>query len=264
MAAVNPVASRAAPAAPAAPAPSVALASSDDDFDMEIERNVAGTSMPTATSGRPAGMSSGRPSGAPRVAGTGLELAEPSRMAREERARRASSHEPGLGLRIGGAALSFAIAGGTLLGLVTKLHRSGASNIMRALPHAFDGTSAPESGAVALVALFVGVVLAFVGLKLRPNAWVLVGSAALMTLLALAMVTVTLASTGENPTPPDGALLVPYLFPAALLLLALGLVLRAARSFAWSRGGRRALALPLAALAGAIAYAAADGSRFFR
>jgi hypothetical protein len=78
------------------------------------------------------------------------------------------------------------------------------------------------------------------------------------------MVTVTLASTGENPTPPDGALLVPYLFPAAVLMLAIGVEGRAARLFARGRGAGRVSAIPIAAIAGAIAFFAFEASRFAR
>ena len=100
---------------------------------------------------------------------------------------------------------------------------------MKALPHAFDGTSATESGALALVSLVVAVTVVFVGLRIRPHAWAIVVAGGMLLLLALAMVTVTLASTGENRTPPDGALLVPYLLPGGLVLLALGIAGRAGR-----------------------------------
>jgi hypothetical protein len=101
-------------------------------------------------------------------------------------------------------------------------------------------------------------------LKLRPHAWALVASGGVLLLLALAMVTVTLASTGENTAPPDGVLLVPYLFPAATVLLALGVYTRGARAFTRGRGAARAGALPLAAIAGLLAFAAFETSRFAR
>ena len=78
---------------------------------------------------------------------------------------------------------------------------------------------------------------------------------------SLAMVTVTLASTGENPTPPDGALLVPYAAPLGLLLLALGMGGRAGRILAWARGVRRIRGVPLAVASGALAFVAFEISR---
>ena len=82
-----------------------------------------------------------------------------------------------------------------------------------------------------------------------------------MLLLALAMVTVTLASTGENPTPPDGVLLVPYVTPVAIALLALGMGLRAGRILGRARGARRVAGVPLAAIAGVLAFVAFEVSR---
>jgi hypothetical protein len=67
-----------------------------------------------------------------------------------------------------------------------------------------------------------------------------------------------------NPTPPDGVLLIPYLLPTAVLFLALGLLGRAARRFARGGAGRRVTSLPLAAIAGALAFAAFEISRLAR
>lgn len=258
-----------ASAPPAAPKALAFTPSEEDDFDMEIERNLTGptASMPTATSSRPSFASEPRPSGGHRAAGTGLELAAPSRMKREEAARadsRADGYEPSIGVKIAGYALAAPITAGTAFALWKYMHRTVAGRFDPAslLPHAFDGSSAPESGAVSLVALVAAVTLGYFGLKSKPHSWALVASGGAMLLFALAMVTVTLASSGENPTPPDGALLVPYLFPAALLLLALGVSARAATMFA--RGGivRRIAFVPVAAIAGAVAFLAFEASRF--
>ena len=86
-------------------------------------------------------------------------------------------------------------------------------------------------------------------------------SGAALLLLSLAMVTVTLASTGDNPTPPDGALLVPFLAPAVLALLGLGLWGRAARIFTRAYGARKLGGLPLALIAGGLAFAAFEISK---
>jgi hypothetical protein len=228
----------------------------DDDFDMEIERNVAG-SMSVTPSTRPSGMqapASRRPGG--------LELAAPSRMAREgAAARQRPSYEPGTASALGGGVFGAAIAGATAFGLWKYMHHAGGRDLTGLLPHAFDGTSATESGAVSLVALVVAVVIGAFGLRVKPHAWAIVAAAGAMLLLSLAMVTVTLASTGENPTPPDGVLLVPYLLPMAILFFALGLVGRSARRFTRRAGSARAMSFPLAAIAGALVFAAFEISR---
>lgn|GEM_PF-2774376 len=234
----------------------------DDDFDMEIERNVATTSLPNASSSRaPGAHSSARPSGGLRP---GLELAAPSRMARAGAREPQYSDEPGAGMKLAGLAISLVIAGGTAFSLWKYVYHARGFDITRALPHAFDGTSATESGVISLVALVVAVALGFVGLKLRPHAWTIVGAGGLMLLLAIAMVTVTLGSTGENSVPPDGGLLVPYLLPASVLFSALGLAGRAGRRFAVAYGGRKAVMLPMAVIAGVLAYLAFETSRFAR
>jgi hypothetical protein len=172
-----------------------------------------------------------------------------------------SYQPPTLGELLPGYGLSLLLAAGTAAGLFKLAHRAGGVDVTALLPHAFDGSSATESGVVALLSLGVAIAIGFVGLRLRPHAWSLVGSSSALLLLALAMVTVTLASTGENPTPPDGVLLVPYLLPAAVLLLAVGVVGRAGRRFADRRGAARAAFVPIAAAAGAIGFAAVEASR---
>ncbi|MDB5219416.1 MAG: hypothetical protein JWO86_7343 [Myxococcaceae bacterium] len=240
----------------------------DDEFDMEIERNVAGTSLPTAQSSRSSGTHAApRASGGHRVAGTGLELAAPSRMAREASARDEEYSEPGFGMKALGLALATIIGGGTAVALwkyANYVHHAGGFDVTRAMPHAFDGTSATESGAISLASLVLALIVGFVGLRFKPHAWAVVAAGGTLLLLALAMVTVTLASTGENPTPPDGALLVPYLFPAAVLMVAIGVNGRAARLFAVGHGARRVAFVPLAAIAGAIAFFAFEASRLAR
>jgi hypothetical protein len=239
-------------------------AGDDDDFDMEIERNVATTSLANATSSRaPGAHTSGRPSsGGLRP---GLELAAPSRMARAAAAERSHyADEPGAAMKLAGLAVSAVIAGGTAFSLWKYVYHARGIDVTSALPHAFDGTSAPESGAVSLVALVLAIAIGFMGLKLKPHAWTIVGAGGLMLLLALAMVTVTLGSTGENSVPPDGVLLVPYLVPSIVLLIALGIVGRAGRRFAFGYGARRAIVLPFAAVAGVVGLLAFQLSRFAR
>ncbi|HSO35606.1 MAG TPA: hypothetical protein VLT33_23920, partial [Labilithrix sp.] len=67
--------------------------------------------------------------------------------------------------------------------------------------------------------------------------------------------------TGDNPTPPDGVLLIPYLAPAGVVLLALGMAGRAGRIMAQARGARRLGGVPLALIAGALAFVAFEVRR---
>ena len=98
----------------------------------------------------------------------------------------------------------------------------------------------------------LAIVLGFIGFRLKPRSWAFVVSAGFMLLASLAMVTVTLVSTENNETPPDGSLLIPWVVPIALASLAIGLAMRARL---------RVAALPLALLGGAIAFAAFEVSK---
>lgn len=239
-------------------------AADDDDFDMEIERNLTGPSVSAMPGPRTSGQHSAvRASGGHRAAGTGLELGAPSRMARE-----GADSERGTGrgastiARLAGLVLSLAVLGGAVYALYRYVHRRGGVDFRIVAPHAFDGSSAIESLAVALASIAFAVTLGFIGLRLKPHSWLMLASGGVVLLLGLAMVTVGLASSGENPTPPDGVLLVPYLLPAALVLLALGVAGRAARTFSGGTMAGRLATVPLAAIAGAIAFAAFELSRF--
>jgi hypothetical protein len=246
-----------------APAPRpVAFGGDDDDLDMEIERNLVGTSLPTATSSRtssgaPAAGRSARP-----VASTGLEVAHVRAGTRGHVAD--SEDEPGVAVKILGLALTGLVMGGAVYTLLRFVHRKGGLVPTNILPHAFDGTSAPESGVVALASLAISVALGFAGVRLTPRSWSFIGSGGAMLLAALAMVTVTLASTGENPAPPDGALLIPYLVPLALLFFGLGVGGRASNLFRQPGALRKLGAIPVAALAGAFVFVAYEASRFAR
>jgi hypothetical protein len=230
----------------------------DDDFDMQIERNLTTSAAPASISSRPSGTHASRPS-LPR-AGSGLELGAPQRRS----ARPSSRPQPEVGFvaKLVGFVVAMVLLAAAAAAAFRFGHRAGGRSLTALLPHAFDGLSATDSGAVALGALVVAAIVIFVGLRLRPHAWLVVLSGGALLFLALAMVTVTLASTGDNPTPPDGVLLVPYLAPAGLLLLALGMGARAGRRLAHASGAGRVLAVPLALAAGALAFVALEVSRF--
>lgn len=239
-------------------------AADDDDFDMEIERNVATTSLANATSSRASGAH-----GSGRASSSGirpdLELAAPSRMSRAAAAERSRyADEPSVPMKLAGLAVGAVLAGGTAFSLWKYVYHARAFDVTSVMPHAFDGTSAPESGVVSLVALVLAIAIGFLGLRLKPHAWAVVGAAGLTLLLALAMVTVTLGSTGENSVPPDGVLLVPYLVPAIVLFLALGILGRGGRRFAYAYGAGKAIVIPFAAVAGAVGLLAFQLSRFAR
>jgi hypothetical protein len=238
------------PAPPRAPAPS---SPGLDDLDMQIERNLDPNTLPPAISSRTS-ISGMR---APPVS-SGLDLAASRR---DLRPRTYEPEAPSIGARVLGWAVSLVVLGGTTAGLVRFAHRAGGRDVVALLPRAFDGTSAAHSGAVSLVALATAVALGFVGVKLTPRSWSLVGCATALLLLALAMVTVTLGSTGESHAPPDGVLLVPYLVPAALAMLGLAFGGRSAVSFTDDRVSRKLAAIPVAALAGFVLFLAYETSK---
>ena len=206
----------------------IAMGAGAGDFDdMEIERG-GSTSLPPMSSGRPTpsgrpSMAAGTTSRSSLAAGSGLELG--STRPRPARAQ----------VRRGPSAIASTLAwfltivstAGAFAGLVRVVHgHHPARSFTELLPHAFDATSAKQSGAFALTALAVSIAVGYGGLKARGRSWAMVGSAAMLFVAALAMVTVTLVATDETPTPPDGALVIPYLMPLALVLFGFGVASR--------------------------------------
>jgi serine/threonine protein kinase len=231
-----------------------------DDDEMEIERDVVTASMPASGSmhGRP---SSGamRAAPPPRIAATasGLELA-----AQRSGLTEHYDEAPSLLTSIAAILVPLICFGGALFALAKFAHRPGGLDPLHLMPHAFDGSSVAESGVVAVVSFIVALALGAFGLKFHPRSWAMVASGGTMLLTALAMVTVTLASSGENPMPPDGALLIPYLGPLSLACLALGIAGRGRYLFLRDSIGMKIAAVPLAAFAGAVAFIAVESSRF--
>ncbi len=222
----------------------------DGDYgDMPIERNIVVTESTT-----PSAVVSIPPTSATYRTSLSTGLASSRRPAHAPRIE-SSSDTPS---RIAGVAVTFVIGMLTFSGLFRFAHPPGGRPLAHLFPHAFDGTSAPESAVIAIVALLVAATLGFIGLRLRPFAWSFVASAITTLLLALAMVTVTLASTDENGVPPDGAILVPYLLSVALVLASLGVALRASSAFTHLYGIRRAKSIILALASGILAFAALE------
>lgn len=234
-----------------------------DDFDMEIEREGATMSSLQPSSGQIALTSAApkryhAPPPAHRVASAGFELAAERKGARPTHH---DDYEPSATAKVVAIVVPLLAFAGTAGALVRFAHRAGGLSMTAPLPHAFDGTSAAHSGGVALTSLALALVVGGVGLKVHPRSWALVGSGGAMLVTALAMVTVTLASTGENPMPPDGVLLLPYLVPLSLAALALGIGGRGRQLMLDEAIGKRIAGVPVAALAGAIAFLAFEVSR---
>jgi hypothetical protein len=164
---------------------------------------------------------------------------------------------PTLGSTVAAWAVPLALCLATIGVLVKLAHRHGGRGIVGLLPHAFDASSAPQSGAFALSTFAVAIVLGYAGLKLHPRSYAIVVSAGMLLLGSLAMVTVTLVATEEHPTPPDGALLIPYVVPLALFLLGTGVLRRGAHAFL--AGGLRRVAGAFAgAASGVLLFAATE------
>lgn len=214
-----------------------------DEFDMELERSSAMVSIQTATSERriaPA-QSVGR-------SASGLEVSydrfNPKRHAR-------ARPPPSFGRKFAAWALPLGLSAGVVVGQLKLVHRPGGHAITRLLPHAFDATSTLQSGGGSLAALALAIGLGFVGVKKEPRSYVMVGSASMLLVASIAMVTITLVSTEEQPTPPDGALILPYVVPLALLLLGVSVGGRSPHLFLGG-GIRRALALVAVLASGAL------------
>lgn len=225
----------------------IAVGNQADDFDMEIERDGALASMasmgaykaPTPT-GRSALQSS-----------SGLEVSHRRPMS-SQRSIGDDDDEPSTKMKVianAGALVAFA---GTFAALVKLAHRAGGRALTSIMPHAFDGTSVAHAGTVAGASFVLAIILGFIGFRLKPRSWAFVVSSGFMLLASLAMVTVTLVSTENNETPPDGSLLVPWVVPVALFALAIGLGARARMKLAF---------LPLALLGGALAFLAFEVSK---
>lgn len=232
-----------------------------DDFDMEIERESATASAMQASSHQAANATANRYNAPPpphRIASAGFELAA------ERKGLRPSDeedYEPGAFAAFAAFAVPLVAFAGAVAALVKLAHHADGISMTGLLPRAFDGTSAAQSGAVALASLALSMFVGGVGLKLHPRSWALVASGGAMLVTALAMVTVTLASTGENPIPPDGVLLLPYLVPFAVLALGLGVVGRARQLMLRESIGNKLAGVPVAAIGGAIAFVAFELSK---
>lgn len=258
-----PMSSRApaAPVAPAGPSAPTFGGLDDDDDEMQIER--AGY-MPTASTGRPSqsrasvSLAGGRTAGGPPPT---LELTHERLSMPSSRRVSAEPAAPSTLAKVLAVVIAIGLAGGTAAGLFKLAHRSAGMSITTLLPHAFDATSAAQSGGVAVGSLVVAIALGAIGLKLRPRSWVMVVSSGAMLLTSLAMVTVALVATDEHPAKPDGVLLLPYLLPLAALTLGISLVSRASRRFVSAGASSKIAGGPLAVIGGALSFVAFELSK---
>lgn len=237
-----PVSSR----SPAVPG-SIAVGNEADDLDMEIERDGALASMASMSSFK-AQPATGRGSLA---SSSGLEVAHRRPVGSQHRIS-ADDDELSPKMKVIANAGAFVLFAGSIAALVKLAHRPGGRAMSSILPHAFDGTSVLQAGSAAGVSLVLAILLGFIGFRMKPRSWAFVVSGGAMLFASLAMVTVTLVSTESNETPPDGALLIPWVVPFSIAALALGLALRARHRFA---------TLPLALLAGVLAFLALETSK---
>lgn len=221
---------------------------------MEIERGGAMTSLTPTSSARPSGAATSAPpggSGRPRADVSGLDVAYRRLDARPVEVG------PSLGERIAGWTIPLVLLVGTIALLVKVAHQPGGRSVLRLLPHAFDASSTIQSGAAAIGALIGAIAIGFIGVKATPRSYAMIGSAAALLVASLAMVTVTLVSTDEEPIPPDGALLIPYVVPLAIFLLGLGVAGRGPSLF-FGGGARRLGAALAGSLGGALVFAAIE------
>lgn len=230
--------------------------SDDDDLDMQIERGDGAAIMnvpQTSYAPRTSSTSGIRPS-------SSLELGAPLRVSARPSRPEASREEPSIGKKLLASAAAIVAFAAPFALLVKLLHRPGGRPVEQLLPAAFDGSSTIHSGAVSLGALGVAIALGYVGVRTRPRTVGFVFAAAAMLVFSLAMVTVTLVSTEEDPAPADGLLLVPYALPAAIFAFGLGLAERCALYLTSSRTFRKAIAIPLALAGGALGWCAYEAS----
>lgn len=268
---------RAATPAARAPAPKPIEAPADagstglDEFEMEIERGgaISTPAISSRASGHHTSPTSSRssvasmPASGPRSGAMPASGIEVSYRRLDPKTKAAAPAGPSPLARVAARAVPLALAGGTIAALVKTVHRHGGASVTALMPRAFDASSTPQSGGFALSALVVAIALGFTGLKLRPRSYGMLGSAIMLVLASLAMVTVTLVSMEETPSPPDGALLIPYVVPLAVLLLGAGLVGRGS-SLILRGGSARIFAVLAAALGGALVFAAIEVSSVAR
>jgi serine/threonine-protein kinase len=152
-----------------------------------------------------------------------------------------------------------ALAGGAGAALLRFVHRPAGLSLKSALPSAFDGTSGPTAGVVALSAVVLTVAIGALGLR-APRSYAMLFAAFGNLLVAMVMIVVTFSTTpSETPTPPEAGIIVPFVVPLVPLGLAAWALGYARRQ--WLEGGaRRALLVLFAVVSGALGFLAFEVS----
>ncbi len=102
---------------------------------------------------------------------------------------------------------------GVLAAGMRFIYNPAGYNPMQLLPSAFDGTSMIISAAVSLVSVALCVAFGIGAFRGDKRTYGFLITALGFMLIGIAMITVTLASSGDMSAPPDGALLIPYVIP---------------------------------------------------
>jgi hypothetical protein len=209
------------------PARGMEATADDDDFDMEVDRNLNPTAYMASSGTRPKAASVGEVG--PGVGGR-IELGDA--IVQDSR-RHGRSHDkvvpkPRYGDKAVNALIVLVAAGGAGAALVRFVHRAAGWNVLPLVPAAFDGSSAIWSGAAALLSLAVAIALAIAALYAKPRSTGYLLSALGMVVVAIAMITVTFSVEPDGPPEiaPFGGRLVPWALP----LVPLGIALR----FLWN------------------------------
>lgn len=167
----------------------------------------------------------------------------------------APSDEPSFLEKLGGRALALVGLAGIVVPAVRFVPGRSAFAVMKLMPHAFDATSLVQSGVIGGACLVASIAVGYLGIRARPRSWAMIGSGFVFLIALLVMVTIALVATDEDPAPPDGARLIPYLLPAALALLGLGISGRGQEPF-YDGGVRRALPFACGVAGGLVLFVA--------
>jgi hypothetical protein len=248
----TPTAAAAPPAKASGPAQSGSAYGGDFDFgdddDMEIDRNIA-PSLATATTA-PMPRSGGRIELGDDVVQSGFGKGSHVKVA---------PRTDWLG-GISSTVLVALFAGGAGYALVRFAHRPGGWNVAPFAQKALDGGSATWSGAGSLSFLALAITLTIMAMFARPRslAYGFSALAAVVIGVTLMIITFSVGPDGAPDVPPDGAVLIPWLFA----MIPLGIALRLLRN-AWAKcfegeATARLSGILLAAFAAAAAFASAE------
>ena len=234
-----------APAPPPAPG-----YGGDFDFDdeMEVERNVAPTSLVTASA--PSPRSGGRIELGDNLVQSGFGKGSHVKIA---------PRTDWLG-GIVSTVLVAMFAAGSGYALFRYVHRAAGWNVAPIAQKALDGASATWSGAGSLAFLALAITLTIMAMYAKPRSlsYAFSALAAVVIGVTFMIITFSVGPDGAPDVPPDGAVLVPWLFA----MIPLGIAFRLLRN-AWGlcfegEAKPRLQGVLLAALSAAAAFASIE------